>query len=590
MRVQPNSQSRTPSSIAVAREKFLVDELIDDGVRSTISTSWRRSRDFNVHADRLDLPFVREPNLESPLVMAARPVIEQIAADMGTDPVSVILTSPDGVVLMRAAGHRKLRSTLDDVCLAPGYSYSEEHAGTNGIGTALESRTATLVRGSEHYAECFGSLSCAGAPITHPVSGAVVGALDLTGWVEEGGATLLSLAKSASAQVERRLLELASADEARVVGAYLATCRRSPQLMVIALSGDVLLMNQRLRERIDPGDQSALIELAVDQTLTGLGGLRVATLPGGGAVRLSPITEFCDPEAGMAVFGVHLLDVAEPVVRARQGGRTTSLPGVAGRSSSWQQACDRIARYVDGGEWVVVSGEAGSGRTTSLSAAARRGGGTVRVFSAAGLADPAVIDDLAAEVDAAGFSVVLTDVDKLADDQLTDIAEILARRPEDGWVGATVTGSHPDSFAAAVLLPLFTHTVPIPALRHRIEDLDELVPTLLRQLGRGADLRVSPEAMRQLSRCSWPGNVAELRQTLREVLSRKRSGVIAVSDLPPSCRAVSRRKLTRIESLERDEIVKSLEENGYSKAAAAEALGISRATIYRKIKEFGISR
>ena len=196
----------------------------------------------------------------------------------------------------------------------------------------------------------------------------------------------------------------------------------------------------------------------------------------------------------------------------------------------------------------------------------------------------------AAEVDAAGFSVVLTDVDKLADDQLTDIAEILARRPEDGWVGATVTGSHPDSFAAAVLLPLFTHTVPIPALRHRIEDLDELVPTLLRQLGRGADLRVSPEAMRQLSRCSWPGNVAELRQTLREVLSRKRSGVIAVSDLPPSCRAVSRRKLTRIESLERDEIVKSLEENGYSKAAAAEALGISRATIYRKIKEFGISR
>lgn len=167
---------------------------------------------------------------------------------------------------------------------------------------------------------------------------------------------------------------------------------------------------------------------------------------------------------------MHLLDVAEPVVRARQGGRTTSLPGVAGRSSSWQQACDRIARYVDGGEWVVVSGEAGSGRTTSLSAAARRGGGTVRVFSAAGLADPAVIGDLAAEVDAAGFSVVLTDVDKLADDQLTDIAEILARRPEDGWVGATVTGSHPDSFAAAVLLPLFTHTVPIPALRHRIED------------------------------------------------------------------------------------------------------------------------
>jgi sigma-54 dependent transcriptional regulator, acetoin dehydrogenase operon transcriptional activator AcoR len=47
-------------------------------------------------------------------------------------------------------------------------------------------------------------------------------------------------------------------------------------------------------------------------------------------------------------------------------------------------------------------------------------------------------------------------------------------------------------------------------------------------------------------------------------------------------------KLTRLEAMARDAIVRSLAENDRSKADAAEALGMSRATIYRKIKEFGI--
>ena len=51
---------------------------------------------------------------------------------------------------------------------------------------------------------------------------------------------------------------------------------------------------------------------------------------------------------------------------------------------------------------------------------------------------------------------------------------------------------------------------------------------------------------------------------------------------------MSRRKLTRLEAIERDAIVRSLSENDRNKAEAAKALGMSRATIYRKIKDFGI--
>ena len=95
--------------------------------------------------------------------------------------------------------------------------------------------------------------------------------------------------------------------------------------------------------------------------------------------------------------------------------------------------------------------------------------------------------------------------------------------------------------------------------------------------------------MRQLAKLPWPGNVAQLRKVLSEAVSLQRSGIIGADKLPAESRSLARRRLTQLEALERDAIVRSLQENGGSKAEAAEALGMSRATIYRKIKEFGIA-
>ncbi len=91
-----------------------------------------------------------------------------------------------------------------------------------------------------------------------------------------------------------------------------------------------------------------------------------------------------------------------------------------------------------------------------------------------------------------------------------------------------------------------------------------------------------------LLRYSWPGNSAQLWQVLRQVVQHRRTGVIEPKDLPPECRTVSRRLLSPLESMERDAIVRSLLDYEGNKVKAAESLGMSRATIYRKIREFGI--
>ena len=75
---------------------------------------------------------------------------------------------------------------------------------------------------------------------------------------------------------------------------------------------------------------------------------------------------------------------------------------------------------------------------------------------------------------------------------------------------------------------------------------------------------------------------------LRTVVHHRRTGTIYPVDLPPGCWTVSRRLLGPLESMDRDAIVKSLLDFDGNKVKAAKALGMSRATIYRKIHEYGI--
>lgn len=76
---------------------------------------------------------------------------------------------------------------------------------------------------------------------------------------------------------------------------------------------------------------------------------------------------------------------------------------------------------------------------------------------------------------------------------------------------------------------------------------------------------------------------------LAETVARQRLSNIGADKLPPECRSVTRRTLTQMEALERDAIVRSLQDNGGNKQDAARALGMSRATIYRKINDYGIA-
>src|SRR5690348_8629358 len=126
--------------LAQARERFLTAEPIEPGqVRDTILASWWRSRRWHVAADRIDLSYVRDPDLDTPLTRNALPVLHDLRENLEGQPISVILTDAHGVALFRLTADHDLERHHDSVQLAPVFSYAEEFVGTNGIGTALES-------------------------------------------------------------------------------------------------------------------------------------------------------------------------------------------------------------------------------------------------------------------------------------------------------------------------------------------------------------------------------------------------------------------------------------------------------------------
>ena len=583
--------------LAKARERFLAAEPVNQHeVREPILASWRRSRDWRVAADRIELRYTRDPDPETALARHADPVLRHLHDQLDGQPISIILTDANGLVLNRLTADHDLERHLDGVKLAPGFNYSEELVGTNGIGTALEAGRPTHVFGHEHYAEKLEGLACAGVPIHHPITGKTVGVIDLTCWRKNADPLLVALVKSTADQITQALLNGSSNREFSLLEEYVRACRRTGGI-VLAIGNDVVMMNDYARRILDPADQAALIGQAAEVLARHHAGAVTAELPTGLKARM-----YCRPIDSDTPFsdGIVHVKLMEAAARpATPPGKTGTrapmfLPGLVGTGVLWTRACREAELAYDSGEWLTLEGEPGVGKMALVKAVHQRRNpaGRLHVLDASEVTGAEWLVKARNELlDGAGM-LVIRHVDELNTKQVHSLSSALqeARAVQrDTPLRVAVTLYRKNANADLTkLLRFFPATVELPPLRHHIDDLQELVPFFLARLSQHGRVVCSPEAMQLLLRSSWPGNTGQLWQVLKRVVQRRRAGSIQPTDLPPECWTVSRRLLSPLESMERDAIVQSLLDCDGNKVRAAESLGMSRATIYRKIHEYGI--
>jgi DNA-binding NtrC family response regulator len=141
-------------------------------------------------------------------------------------------------------------------------------------------------------------------------------------------------------------------------------------------------------------------------------------------------------------------------------------------------------------------------------------------------------------------------------------------------------------------------TVHLPALRERRSDIPQLVHCFLDRYAPGESIQVTASAMKGMLQYDWPGNVRELENCIARAVALGDRKAIDVGDLPPEIRAsqvtesgeqdATALSTTALADLERMTILRVFERAGGDKALAGRMLGISRATLYRKLKQYNI--
>ena len=141
-------------------------------------------------------------------------------------------------------------------------------------------------------------------------------------------------------------------------------------------------------------------------------------------------------------------------------------------------------------------------------------------------------------------------------------------------------------------------TVDLPPLQERRDDIPLLVKAFLDEFNHenGKQVReLTPEALNVLLAYDWPGNVRELRNTIEQMVVLARSERLTVRDVPAAIRGgadlgkinVVRTGMT-VEDAERQLIMQALKEMSGNRTKAAQKIGISRRTLHRKLKEYGL--
>jgi len=156
-----------------------------------------------------------------------------------------------------------------------------------------------------------------------------------------------------------------------------------------------------------------------------------------------------------------------------------------------------------------------------------------------------------------------------------------------------------DLYFRLSVVPIF-----VPALRDRAEDIGLLADHFMAEFAREYGRRIKtfePDALAVLQRYPWPGNVRELRNVIERLMIMVFGDVISVSDLgfldphalrPPEPLPAPAARLTLHQArdrFERDLILRTLAEQQGNMSRTAEALGVERSNLYRRMKTFGIA-
>ena len=619
--------------------KFVYEGEMDPSVPPPVADGWRRCKASGVNpiggrgrrVDEEVFRSIREANAS--LIDAAMPIMQSVFDIVRRTGFLMVLTDGAGYVL-ETMGDERILAKSGDLRFVPGALWDNASVGTNAISVALDYNTAIQMAGAQHYCRTHHAWTCSAAPI-HGTSGEVIGCLNMSGDAADVHDHTLAVVLSAAIGIEGKLSIMHNAELMR------SALEGSADSIVLLDGGFRPVWSNTAARKLLGMDGAALAALDFRALLPDLDWAGQGWTRGGsfaddvrvptpeGVVRCSAaVTQ--SPALGSRTLNVTLKKQKHLIASVNKliGNRASyTFDDIFTADPEMKKTISLAARYARYDGNILIEGESGTGKellaqaihnagsrasgpfvavncaslhrdmleselfgyeSGALPGGAARGGGPGKFELAHGgtlFLDE--IGELPIEFQSKLLRAVETHrITRLGGTQEMelDIRIIASTNRRLGDMAAA------GSFRGDLYYRLNVLRLEIPPLRRRPGDIRICAERFLERLNRsdGQSKTMSPHFLEGLMAYDWPGNVRELQNGIERAFYSSADSVLGAQCLPLAVSASPAPAEEPQPNAEAGEILSALTLCGGDVERAAERLGVSRATLYRRIKRHGI--
>jgi transcriptional regulator of acetoin/glycerol metabolism len=571
----------------------------------------------------------RAAERQQELIAHSRPVMEYLHTQTRDSGSMVILGDENGV-LLQALGDADFLTRAERVALMPGAAWHERYRGTNAIGTALAERAPVVVHGPEHYLERNAFLTCAAAPVAAP-DGRLLGVLDISGEQRSRHPHTFSLVRAAAQMIENRLFEARHGDSIRLRFHPLAEGIGTVAEGVAALSEDGWIVG---------ANQAGLALLGLAAADLGITPLNRVL-----SSQVSDLIEWGRRRPGQPLLlsharGGRLFVRVEPgrralaVFQSPQRERTVAVSDKLAVLDTgdvrMHAAIERARKVLEKPIPILLLGESGVGKELFARALHESGPRRAKPFIAvncAAMPETLIEAELFGYASGAftgarrdgspgrireanGGTLFLDEIGDMPVSMQARLLRVLQERQVQPLGGqpvavdfALVCATHrtlktemeAGRFRTDLYYRINGLTLALPALRER-SDFPTLVARLLEEIAPGRQLALDATLATDFADHCWPGNLRQLVNVLRTASALLDDGEMTITwrhlpddlidelnqtraDCPPSDAGT-----VNLRMVSESTIGRAIGSSGGNMSEAARRLGISRNTLYRRLK------
>lgn len=567
---------------------------IATGRDGLVAESWRRCvESYGMDPTRAEPAHIvtaaelREHRQEAErLIAIARSGLQALFRQVAGQNYVLLLANAKGVTV-DFFGDPRFEDELRAAGLYLGSHWSENLAGTCGVGACIVTGGAVTIHQTDHFGLAHTPLSCTAAPI-YDTCGSLAAVLDI------------SLLRSPTPKASQNLaMNLVRASARRVEMANLMGMTRrdwvlrfssTPEFLevdpeaAVALDGSGRIIGVTGAARGFLAPEEADLPL-IGQRIDALMDLTVDDLPD--LMRGRPTEErVLRLKDGRGLFGHAIApQVAHKLTRRTSHDLPGALSSFSGPDPALQRLLAEAARLAPTRVPLLIAGETGTGKERLARAIHVCGAGNrpFRHVVCTGL-DPAGLAGALSDLRGPA-TLFLDSPEDLGPEAQAAVLSVLSG-PSDLRVISASCGDlsgacQKGGFRGDLFFRLAGVTLRLPPLRYR-RDFDWLLDRLLARRNAG-DWQLSPAARAELKARAWPGNIRELEHALDVAVALAEGRVIDVCELPPPAMAPAARPQPD------DDLHAVLAASDWNMARAARRLGVNRSTVMRRMRRLGLT-